>query len=34
LPLIGGGTALLFGAGVAFGVANGSREVRKRLTSG
>lgn len=34
LPLVGGGTAILFGAGVAFGVANGSREVRKRLTAG
>lgn len=34
LPLVGGGTALLFGAGVAFGVANGSREVRKRLSAG
>jgi hypothetical protein len=34
LPVIGGGTAILFGTGVAFGVANGSREVRKRLTAG
>ncbi|MDE3150623.1 MAG: hypothetical protein KGL93_00095 [Gemmatimonadota bacterium] len=34
LPLVGGGTAILFGAGVAFGVANGSREVRKRLSAG
>ena len=34
LPLVGGGTAVLFGAGVALGVANGSREVRKRLTAG
>lgn len=34
LPLVGGGTALLFGASVALGVANGSREVRKRLTAG
>ncbi len=34
LPLVGGGTAILFGAGVAFGVANGSREIRKRLNAG
>lgn len=34
LPLVGGGTAILFGVGVAAGVANGSREVRKRLTAG
>lgn len=34
LPLVGGGTAILFGAGVALGVANGSREVRKRITAG
>ena len=34
LPLVGGGTALLFGTGVAVGVANGSREVRKRISSG
>lgn len=34
LPLVGAGTAILFGTGVAFGVANGSREVRKRLGSG
>jgi hypothetical protein len=34
LPLVGGGTAILFGASVALGVANGSREVRKRLTAG
>ncbi len=34
LPLVGGGTAVLFGTGVALGVANGSREVRKRLTAG
>ncbi|HVA56602.1 MAG: hypothetical protein WBQ26_11485 [Gemmatimonadaceae bacterium] len=34
LPVVGGGTAILFGAGVAFGVANGSREIRRRLTSG
>jgi hypothetical protein len=34
LPFVGGGTAVLFGAGVALGVANGSREVRKRITAG
>jgi hypothetical protein len=34
LPLVGGGTAILFGVSVALGVANGSREVRKRLTAG
>ena len=34
LPLVGGGTAVLFGASVAIGVANGSREVRKRLSAG
>jgi hypothetical protein len=34
LPLVGGGTAILFGAGVAFGVANGAREVRKRIGAG
>ncbi len=34
LPVVGGGTAILFGTGVAFGVANGSREIRKRLTAG
>ncbi len=34
LPLVGAGTAVLFAASVAFGVASGSREVRKRLTAG
>ncbi|MGH7668522.1 MAG: hypothetical protein ACRENQ_03435 [Gemmatimonadaceae bacterium] len=34
LPLVGTGTAILFGTGVAVGVANGSRDVRKRLTAG
>jgi hypothetical protein len=28
LPLIGAGTALLFGAGVGTGVAHGSRDVQ------
>jgi hypothetical protein len=30
LPLIGGGTALLFGAGVGAGVRAGSRDTRQR----
>jgi len=34
LPLVGGGTAIMFGASVALGVSNGSREVRKQLGSG
>ena len=34
LPLIGGGTAILFGAAVGFGVANGARQVRRRLGPG
>jgi hypothetical protein len=28
LPVLGGGTALLFGAGVGLGVAHGARDVR------
>src|SRR5579875_1166030 len=31
LPLVGTGTALLFGAGVGTGVSAGAREIRKRL---
>ncbi len=31
VPLIGGGTALLFGAAVGMGVASGSRQVRAGL---
>jgi hypothetical protein len=34
IPLIGTGTALLFGGGVAFGVASGAREIRKRIGAG
>lgn len=34
LPLVGGGTAILFGAGVALGVSSGAREIRKRLSAG
>lgn len=31
LPLVGTGTALLFGAGVATGVSAGRREIRRRI---
>jgi hypothetical protein len=31
LPLVGTGTALLFGAGVGAGVAAGARDIRRRL---
>lgn len=31
LPLVGVGTAILFGSGVAMGVAAGARDIRKRL---
>ena len=31
LPLVGTGTAVLFGGGVAMGVAAGARNIRKRL---
>jgi len=34
LPLVGGGTALLFGAGVALGVNAGARDIRRRLGAG
>ena len=34
LPLVGGGTALLFGGSVAMGVAAGARNIRKRLSAG
>jgi hypothetical protein len=34
LPVVGTGTALLFGAGVASGVASGAREIRKRIGAG
>ena len=33
LPLVGTGTAMLFGAGVGTGVAAGARDVRKRISS-
>lgn len=31
IPLIGTGTALLFGLGVSAGVATGARQIRRRL---
>ena len=34
LPLIGTGTALLFGISVALGVSSGARDIRKRLGAG
>lgn len=34
LPLIGTGTALLFGAAVGAGVSAGARDIRKRLNAG
>ena len=34
LPLVGGGTALLFGLGVGSGVAAGRRDIRNRLGAG
>ena len=34
LPIVGTGTALLFGLGVGSGVAAGVRDIRRRLGSG
>jgi uncharacterized membrane protein len=34
LPFVTGGTALLFGGGVAMGVAAGARDIRRRIGSG
>lgn len=34
LPLVGAGTAVLFGVGVGAGVAAGARHIRRRLSSG
>lgn len=34
LPLVGEGTAILFGLGVAAGVSSGARDIRKRIGSG
>jgi hypothetical protein len=31
LPLIGKGTAILFGLGVGAGVSSGAKDIRKRL---
>jgi hypothetical protein len=33
IPFVGGGTALLFGGGVAMGVASGARDIRRRLNA-
>jgi len=34
VPLVGAGTAILFGGGVAMGVAAGARQIRRRLGAG
>jgi hypothetical protein len=34
LPVVGTGTALLFGAGVALGVNAGARDIRRRIGAG
>jgi len=34
LPLVGTGTAILFGASVALGVNAGARDIRKRIGAG
>jgi hypothetical protein len=34
LPLVGKGTAILFGLGVGAGVLSGARGIRKRISSG
>ena len=34
LPLVGTGTALLFGVGVGLGVSAGAKEIRKRIGAG
>ena len=34
LPLVGAGTAILFGLGVGTGVAAGARDIRRRISSG
>lgn len=34
LPIVGTGTAILFGAGVALGVNAGARDIRKRIGAG
>ena len=34
LPLVGKGTAILFGLGVGAGVSSGARDIRKRIGAG
>jgi hypothetical protein len=34
LPLVGKGTAILFGLGVGAGVSSGAKEIRKQIGSG
>jgi len=34
LPLVGGGTAAIFGAAVGIGVAAGAKDIRRRLRPG
>lgn len=34
LPIVGAGTAVLFGGGVAMGVAAGARDIRRRIGAG
>ncbi|HZI42401.1 MAG TPA: hypothetical protein VFD67_11875 [Gemmatimonadaceae bacterium] len=34
LPLVGKGTAILFGIGVAAGVSSGAKDIRKQIGSG
>lgn len=34
LPIVGTGTAILFGAGVALGVNAGARDIRRRIGAG
>lgn len=34
LPLVGAGTAILFGLGVGTGVAAGARDIRRRISGG
>jgi hypothetical protein len=34
LPLVGAGTAILFGAGVGLGVSAGRRDIRRRIGTG
>ena len=34
LPLVGKGTAILFGIGVGAGVSSGARDIRRRIGSG